>query len=88
MPRYKVATNNRELIHADKFDGCPIVDSVEKVGAMLARAGFDGCAVWRFDAPAKYWRLIFDTTLPDAGRLPGARYWQNVAAHEASGGRE
>lgn len=80
--KLKVATTKGELTRADKFDGCPIVDTLEKAGDMLAAAGFEGCAVWRFQPRARHWELIFDTTLPDAGRLPGAQYWRNVADHE------
>lgn len=87
--RYRIATNPRELAHADMAHRCHEVQGVHAAGVILESVGYEGCAVWRFDARARHWHIIFDTSLPDASRLPGRDYWRNVAAHElAQGGKQ
>jgi len=82
MTRYRVATpTNKGLTSADKF-GFPEVNSPDAVADMLRPFDFDGCSVWRYDGRARHWGLIFDTSLPDACRLPASLYWCNVAQNE------
>lgn len=79
--KIKVATNKQELSKADKFDGCPVVDTLDKATSVLKNAGFEGCTVWVYNAKTKHWGIVFDTSLPDSCRLPGATYWGNVVTH-------
>lgn len=84
MPRYRVATpSNKGLTTADKFD-YPEAKTTEDCAVLMRPHGFDGCSVWKFDGRAKHWGLIFDTSLPDSGRLPPNMYWCNVAKNERS----
>ena len=79
--KLKVATTKTELSHADKFDGCHIVDTFDKATAIVKNAGFELCSVWLYDSRARHWNLIFDTSIPATSRLPGAVYWQNTVAY-------
>jgi len=82
--KLKVHINEKSLRTEKAWAECPIVHTLADAAALLEAAGFEGCSVWRYDARAKHWRLIFDTSLPDKSRLPGRVYWGNVAADESS----
>jgi hypothetical protein len=77
MPRYRVTTPaHKNASTALQFS------SLDTVGDTLRAAGFEGCTVWKYEPRARHWGIIFDTSVPDASRLPGSLYWCNTTQNE------
>jgi len=85
MPRYRIvtpATPRAQGRHYPDFEAGRECNTTEAAAAVMRPHGFDGCAVWRYVPRARHWEIIFDTTQPNAARLPAPDYWFNVATAE------